>query len=184
MSNIIWGNTVADYVKIGISAEITNITPTEATVSVGVWFASKYSVEDADGNYLYLDASSSPGSATTFRGDTAIYTYNDSGSGWSEENILLLTGTTYTFTFNREVENSTKYIYAKLAGLNWANWNDMFIETTIIIPAKEQQEIITFPIRIYNQQESKFKNYSARIFHQNGFKNYILYKYNGVNWVK
>ena len=72
-SGTVWGSIVGSYGRIGIYTT-TSSTNTETTVSVQVWFWSKYSVDDDVGATLYLDNLSATGSATTSKGSTSIKT--------------------------------------------------------------------------------------------------------------
>lgn len=130
-SGTIWGGVYGDYGKIGLYITKKS-TDTETTVTIQPWFASKYSVADS-GNKLYLDCLSSNGSATTNRGTTYIDTSVDTGSGWSGNNHVQLTGQSYTFKFTRGTSDSTKYVYAKLTDIDRVG-KDMYVNTTVIIP--------------------------------------------------
>lgn len=131
---IVWGDKVGDYCRIGIYTA-QEITETEITVTVEVWFWSKYSVTDKGGNNLYLDNLSAPGEATTDKGGTNIETTYDSGSGWSTKNQVLLTGTSYTYKHTRTTSDVTRYIHAKLTGINKVSGEALYASTTVTIPA-------------------------------------------------
>ena len=132
-SGTIWGSIAGSYGRIGIYTT-TNSTNTETTVTVQVWFWSKYSVSDSLGNALYLDNLSSPGSATTDRGGTNISTTVATGEGWSTSNQALLTSKSYSWTHTRGTSASTRYIYAKLTGVDRVGAT-MYANTTVSIPA-------------------------------------------------
>lgn len=131
-----WGSVVGDYCRIGIYTSQTS-TNTETTVTVEVWFWSKFSVTDSDSNNLYLDNLATTGSATTDKGGTNIATKSDSG-GWSTANQVKLTGKSYTYKHTRGTADTTRYIYAKLTGINKVSGTAMYAETTVTIPALNQ----------------------------------------------
>lgn len=130
---IVWGSIVGGYGRIGIDAT-TNSTATETTVTVKVWFWSKYSVSDNLGNALYLDDLSASGSATTNKGGTNIQTKVETGSGWSPSNQVLLTGKSYTYTHTRGTSATTRYLYAKLTNVDRVG-GTMYASTTVSVPA-------------------------------------------------
>lgn len=110
-SNTVWGSIVGGYGRIGISVTFTD-TATTRKVDIGVWFWSKYSVSDQY-NTLYYDRKLTSGTATTNRGNVAISTSVDSGSGWSTSNQVKIWSDSVTHT--RGTSASTIYLSAKLA---------------------------------------------------------------------
>lgn len=110
-SNTVWGSIVGGYGRIGISATFTD-TATTRKADIGVWFWSKYSVSDQY-NTLYYDRKLTSGTATTNRGNVAISTTVDSGSGWSTSNQVKIWSDSVTHT--RGTSASTIYLSAKLA---------------------------------------------------------------------
>ena len=132
-SGTVWGSTVGSYGRIGIYVTTSN-TNAETTVTVQVWFWSKYSVSDNKGNSLYLDCLAASGSATTNYGGTNIQTTVATGSGWSTSNQVLLTGTSYTYKYARGKSEATRYIYAKLTNVDRVG-GTMYANTTVSIPA-------------------------------------------------
>ena len=116
-SGITWGSIVTkenNAGKIGIHTSLSN-TNTQTTVTVQVWFASKYAVVDSN-NTFYYDILSSSGSATTSKGSKSVKTTVSSGDGWSDTNEIKLA--TYTHTYNRGTSAATKYVYAKLTNID------------------------------------------------------------------
>lgn len=138
--------------RIGIYATTSNASDgTQTTITVQVWFWSKYGVSDNMGNELYLDCLSSSGSATTTRGGTNIQTTVSTGSGWSTSNQVLLTSKSYTFTKTRGKSDSTYYLYAKLTGVDRVNAT-MYANTTIDVDALANYTVS------YNANGSNVKN--------------------------
>ena len=80
-SGTVWGSVVGSYGRIGIYTGISS-TDTTTTLTVQIWFWSKYSVSDTKNN-LYFDNLASSGSASTNKGSVSISTTVDSGGGWS-----------------------------------------------------------------------------------------------------
>lgn len=129
-SGIKWGNIVGDYGRIGI---YVNATTSATTVSgtIEIWFWSKYSVDDAY-NQLYYDNRSSSGSATTKVADDINIKHTvATGAGWSTSNQTKLKS--YSFSYNRGTTASTRYLYAKFAGVDKIG-STMYANTTISIP--------------------------------------------------
>lgn len=110
-SNTVWGSIVGGYGRIGISVTFTD-TATTRKADIGVWFWSKYSVDDQY-NTLYYDRKLTSGTATTSRGNVSINTTVDSGSGWSTSNQVQIWSDSVTHT--RGTSASTIYLSAKLA---------------------------------------------------------------------
>ncbi len=129
-STTVWGAKVGDYGRIGIYKSATS-TATETTLTVQVWFWSKYSVSDT-GNTLYYDNLSSTGSATTAKGAVSISTSVASGDGWSTSNQKLLK--TFTHKYTRTTYNVTRYLYAKLTDVDRVG-GTMLANTTFAVPA-------------------------------------------------
>ena len=119
--------------RIGIHVSLSN-TNTETTATIQVWFWSKYGVSDNLGNALYLDVLPSTGSATTNRGGSNIQTTVSTGSGWSTSNQVLLTEQSYTWKHARDKSAVTRYVYAKLTGVDRVNAT-MYANTSYTIPA-------------------------------------------------
>lgn len=138
-TNITWGDIAygsgesSRGGRIGIYVNKTS-TNTETTLTVEVWFWSKYGVSDNLGNALYLDNLSSAGSATTDRGGTNIQTTVSSGAGWSTSNQVKLTSKSYTWKHTRGTSATTRYLYAKLTGVDRVGAT-MYASKTVSIPA-------------------------------------------------
>lgn len=129
-SGIVWGSTVGSYGRIGIYKSLSS-TDTTTTVSVEVWFWSKYSVSDT-GNTLYFDNLSSSGSASTSKGACSISTTVETGEGWSTSNQKKLWSNTYSYT--RQSSAVTRYLYAKLTDVDRVG-GTMYASTTFSVPA-------------------------------------------------
>lgn len=127
---VVWGSTVGSYGRIGIDVS-TSSTATTTSVTVAVWFWSKYSVSDSS-NTLYFDNLSSSGSASTSKGSVSVSTSVSSGSGWSTSNQKKLA--TYTYSYTRGTAASTRYLYAKLSGIDRVG-GTMYASTTFSVPA-------------------------------------------------
>lgn len=110
-SNTVWGSIVGGYGRIGISVTFTD-TATTRKADIGVWFWSKYSVSDQY-NTLYYDRKLTSGEATNNRGNVAISTTVESGSGWSTSNQVKIWSDSVTHT--RSTSTATIYLAAKLA---------------------------------------------------------------------
>lgn len=128
-SGTVWGSIAGGYGRIGIYAGVSS-TATQTTVTVEVWFWSKYSVSDT-GNTLYYDNKSASGSATTSAGSVSISTTVDSGSGWSTSNQQKLKS--YSYTYTRGTSAVTRYLYAKLINIDRVG-AAMYASTTVSIP--------------------------------------------------
>ena len=128
-SGTVWGSIAGSYGRIGIYTSASS-TATETTLTVQIWFWSKYSASDT-GNTLYYDNLSSTGSATTGRGSVSISTSVDSGEGWSTSNQKLLK--TYTHKYTRTTSNVTRYLYAKLTDVDRVGAT-MSVNTTFTVP--------------------------------------------------
>lgn len=128
-SGTTWGSTVGSYGRIGIYTSLSS-TNTQTTLTVQIWFWSKYSVSDTS-NTLYYDNKSASGSASTSRGACSISTTVDSGGGWSTSNQKKLK--TYTVTYDRGTSAKTRYLYAKLTNVNRVG-GTMYASKTVSIP--------------------------------------------------
>lgn len=125
----LWGATQGGYGRIGLYVNTVQ-TDTQYTVTVEVWFWSKYSVSDT-ANTFYYNNLGSAGSATTSRGSVSIKTTVDSGSGWSTSNQQKLA--TYSGTYTRGTSDVTRYLYAKLINIDVVG-AAMYANTTVTIP--------------------------------------------------
>lgn len=130
-SGTVWGSVVGGYGRIGIYKSLSN-TNTTSTLTVQVWFWSKYSVDD-DNNTLYYTLSSSSGSAVDSKGSKSINTTVASGSGWSTSNQIKLYEYTHS-AITRGTSAQTKYLYAKLTNVDRVG-GTMYVNTTVSIPA-------------------------------------------------
>lgn len=128
-SGTVWGSVVGSYGKIGIYTSVSS-NNTTTSVTVEIWFASKYSVSDTKNN-LYFDNLASSGSASTNKGSVSIRTTVDSGGGWSSSNQKKLAS--YSFSYTRGTAAVTRYLYARLDGVDRVG-GKMYASTTISIP--------------------------------------------------
>lgn len=106
-----WGSVVNNYGKIGLYISLNN-TSTKTTVTVQVWFASKYSVWDVDCDLYYNNEATS--ATTLVDNGIDIDTTGgsgDSGSGWAAEDQVLLK--TFTHEYTRGASAQTKNCAAK-----------------------------------------------------------------------
>ena len=130
-SDIKWGGTVGDYGKIGIYPKLSS-TNTTTTVTVEIWFASRYSVSDTN-NTLYYDAlKTSGGSASSSKGSLSIKTTVASGPEWPSSNQVKLK--TFTHTYDRKKDAYTIYLHAKLSNVDRVG-GTMVDNKSISIPA-------------------------------------------------
>lgn len=127
-SGIVWGSTVGSYGRIGIYKSLSS-TNTTTSVTVEVWFWSKYSVSDSN-NTFYFNNHSTTGSATTDRGSVSISTTSDSG-GWSTTNQKRIAS--YSYEYTRGTSAVTRYLYAKLANIDRVG-GTMYASTTFSVP--------------------------------------------------
>ena len=125
---IVWGSEVNGKGKIGIYTEKTS-TNTQTTVSIQVWFWSKYGLTDSS-NTLYFDTNAT--SATTSKGAVSINHTVSSGSGWSTSNQTKLG--TYSYTYNRTTSNVGVYCAAKFANIDYVG-GTMTVSSGYTIPA-------------------------------------------------
>lgn len=129
-NSTIWGSTVGGYGRIGIYRTYSR-TDTEDTLTVEIWFWSKYSVSDSS-NTLYHSNLASSGSATTSYGSYDINTTVASGVGWSTSNQVLLG--TFDTTHKRGTAAQIRYLYAKLTNVDRVG-GTMYVSTTHTVPA-------------------------------------------------
>ncbi len=128
-SGTVWGSIVGGYGKIGLYSSVSS-TATTSTVTIEIWFWSKYSVSDT-ANTLYYDNLTSAGSATTSRGSVSISTTVDSGSGWSTSNQKKIAN--YSYSYTRGTSAVTRYLRAKLANVDRVG-GTMYASSTFTIP--------------------------------------------------
>ena len=109
-----WGSVVSDYGKIGISVNVSYPDAKTASVSIEVWFHSKWTAKDSNNNFYFDDGATS---AYTHRGSVSINT--PSNSAWNESNKVWIY--TYpTFLVDRATSKQTRYCAAKLSGVEIA----------------------------------------------------------------
>lgn len=134
---IVWGSVVNDYGRIGINKIVTT-TDDSYTLTVELWFWSKYSVSDTN-NALYYNNLASSGSATTSLGATSVQTTVASGTGWSESNKVRIK-TIASVTYPREKTTTYRYLYAKLSNIDRVG-GIMYVSTTLKIDPINQYRI-------------------------------------------
>lgn len=123
-----WGSEAGGYGRIGIYTGVSH-TATKTSVTIEVWFWSKYSVTDSSNNYYY---NSNASSATTNRGSVSIKTTVNSGGGWSTSNQVRIGGPT-TYTYDRGTSSKTVSYAAKLTGVDRVGKN-MTVSKSVDIP--------------------------------------------------
>lgn len=128
---IVWGSIKGSYGRIGIYTSISNNEDLTSTVTIQVWFWSKYSVSDENNTYRFDNNATS---ASTNLGDVVINTTNNSGSGWNVANQILLK--THKYTYKRTTNTQTIYCAAKLSGVDKvSDGGTMSVSTSYKIPA-------------------------------------------------
>lgn len=128
---IVWGSIKGSYGRIGIYTSISNTNDLNSTVTIQVWFWSKYSVSDENNTYRFDNNATS---ASTNLGDVAITTTNNSGSGWSTDNQIKIG--THSYTYSRTTSTQTIYCAAKLSGVDKvSDGGTMSVSTSYKIPA-------------------------------------------------
>lgn len=135
-SNIVWGSIAGDYGQIGIYRNVTKSGST-ASVNVQVWFWSKYSVTDANNDFLY-NVGTNITEATTVIGAVNIKHTVSTGDGWSTSNQTKLIDETYSYTLSK---SSTTYkVYAQLNSIDKVGAR-MYANTTYTVPALDSYTI-------------------------------------------
>ena len=124
----VWGSIVGNYGRIGIYKRISS-TDTTTSVTVEVWFWSRYSVSDGN-NTLYFDNLASSGSATTSKGSVSVSTTVDYGD-WSTSNQTKIGS--YSYSYTRGTSDVTRYLYAKLVNIDRVG-GAMYVSTTLSVP--------------------------------------------------
>lgn len=130
-STTVWGDKVNSKGRIGINVT-TSTTNDKYTVTLDVWFWSKYSVSDSSNN-LYYDIGSS---ASTDVGSVNIKT--TSNTSWSEQNQIRIGGTTASYT--RGTSTSTYSFYAKLSNVDYVGAS-MRASTSFTVPTLDKYTI-------------------------------------------
>lgn len=129
-SGTTWGSIVGGYGRIGIYTSLSS-TDATTTLTVQIWFWSKYSVSDTKNN-LYFDNLAASGSASSNKGSVSISTTVASGSGWSSSNQKQLKS--YSYSYTRGTASSTRYLYSRLDGVDRVG-GKMYASKTVTIPA-------------------------------------------------
>lgn len=122
-----WGDIVNDYGRLGIYAGIAT-SNSSSTVTIDIWFWSKYSVVDNNNTYHFDNEATS---ATTNRGAVAINHGNDS-TAWSTENQTKIGS--YTYTYAQTDASQTKWCAARLRNVDVVN-GQMYATASYTIPA-------------------------------------------------
>lgn len=129
-SGIVWGAIKGSYGRIGIYTSISNVD-LQSTVTIQVWFWSKYSVKDVNNKFYFNNNATS---ATTLIGDVSINHTVSSGSGWDTANQTKIG--TYTYTYTRTDSTKTISCAAKLTGIDKvSSGGTMSVSTSYTIPA-------------------------------------------------
>lgn len=121
-----WGSEVNAKGRIGLYVTSSS-TDTQTTVTIEVWFWSRYSCLD-NSNTLYFNDGST--TATTSRGKVSINTTVN--NSWNTANQVKIG--TYTYHYARVSENNTVYCAAKLANIDYVG-AVMTVYTSYTVPA-------------------------------------------------
>lgn len=128
-SGIVWGDIVDNYGRIGIYTSVSS-TNTESTISIEVWFWSKYGCSD-EWNSFYFDNNTT--SATTKIGNVKIAIPGKSGAGWYDWAQVKIGGP-YTYTYSRGTSNKVFNCAAKLKDIDSVD-GIMTCTTSYTVPA-------------------------------------------------
>ena len=130
-SGTTWGDIKGSYGRIGISTSISNVD-LKSTVTIQVWFWSKYSVSDSNNRFFFNNNATSATSEKT--GDKSIKHTVSSGSGWSTSNQTKIY--TYTAEYTRTSTAVKKNCAAKFSGIDSvASGSAMYVTASYTIPA-------------------------------------------------
>lgn len=110
-----WGSVYGGKGRLGIYIDISN-TDTKTTVTVQVYFWTKYGCTDAS-NSFYYDAGYGTTAATTKIGSVTVNHSVSSGDGWSTSNQTKIAE--YTYTYTRQTWSIPHNVYVKLAGIEY-----------------------------------------------------------------
>lgn len=124
--NTVWGSIINSRGRIGIYTS-TSSTNTVTSVTVEVWFWSKYSCTDSANTFYFSNDATE---ATTGRGSVTINTTVN--SSWSTSNQVKIG--TYSYSYARATTTKSVYCAAKLTGIDWVN-GTMTVSTSYSIPA-------------------------------------------------
>lgn len=135
-SNTTWGSVVGSGGGQGrIGAYITSSsTNTQTTVTMQVWFWTKYSVEDSSNSFHY----SFTGTGVINIGSVNISHPVSTGSGWSTQNQTHIG--TYSRTYNRGTSSQTISCAADFSGINVISGSG-FVDVKYTIPALNKYTI-------------------------------------------
>lgn len=130
-SGTTWGDIKGSYGRIGISTSISNVD-LKSTVTIQVWFWSKYSVSDSNNRFFFNNNATSATSEKT--GDKTIKHTVSSGSGWSTSNQTKIY--TYTAEYTRTGSAVKRNCAAKFSGIDSvASGSAMYVTASYTIPA-------------------------------------------------
>lgn len=130
-SGIEWGSVYGsgDYQgRIGVYCGVSN-TNTKTTVTVEVWFWSRYSCTDSK-NTLYYDHGANVTAATTEAGSVTVKTTTK--TSWSTSNQVKLLQKTYTYT--RGTSQKVYKVYTKWADVDYVG-KTMYAQAQYTVPA-------------------------------------------------
>ena len=130
-SSTVWGSIVGNYAKLGIYTSVSS-TATSSTVSIEVWFWTKYGCSDSNNTYYFNNNASS---ATTSKGAVTINHTVSSGEGWSTSNQTKIGS--YSYSYTRGASDVKYNCAAKVTGFeaDALNTSDVIsVSTSYTIP--------------------------------------------------
>lgn len=136
INDIVWGPIYGDYGRLGIYRKVTKSGST-ASVNVQVWFWSKYSVTDANNDFLY-DVGTNITEATTIIGAVSIKHTVSSGEGWSTSNQTKLIDRTYSYNLGKSA--TTYKVYTSFKSIDKVG-SRMYANTTYTVPALDSYTV-------------------------------------------
>lgn len=135
-SDIVWGSIYGDYGRLGIYRKVTK-SGSKATVNVQVWFWSKYSVTDANNDFLY-NVGTDITAATTIIGAVSIKHTVSTGEGWSTSNQTKLIDKTYSYNLGKTA--TTYKVYTSFKSIDKVGAR-MYANTTYTVPALDSYTV-------------------------------------------
>lgn len=132
---VVWGAAKVDGnngAKLGIEVTVTNNDAQTCTRTTKIWIWTRWSIHDSN-NTLYYDNDAT--SATTNQGNVAVYTTQETGGEYHENNKQLLK--TFTATMKRKEFKRTINCAAKLSTVERAG-GVLSVKTSYSIPARPQ----------------------------------------------
>ena len=131
-SGTVWGSAVGSGSQARIGLYITTSSSnTQTTISVQVWFWSKWGVDEHWGNNtLYFNFGST--SATTSVGGVEFQTTVSTGSGWSTSNQVKIYSASHTY--NKSTSAQTVNIASRLTAIETIG-STMSVSSSASVPA-------------------------------------------------